>query len=170
MKAHELFQRMPPAVAAEIFTFLQREQRDVYKAATQGLGNQRNLRAVFIERKPPNERFPWMQHALGRPVSDALAVHLVQAWLLGAQKEMLCDFLDALGIAHEADGTVENIPPSPTKEKLLEAIEKLLAKYPAAHVAIYLHAFRDMDSTVQWPPLSEILTEKPELQFGAVAE
>jgi hypothetical protein len=167
MKAHELFQRMSPASAVQVFSFLHKEQKDVYKAAIQGLANQRNLRGVFIERKPPNERYPWMQNALSRPISDTLATHLLQAWLLGANKEMLCEFLDALGIAHEPDGTVEVIPPAPPKETIKAAVDKLLAKHPAESVAIYLHAFRDMDSSVQWPALNEILDETPELQFAA---
>jgi hypothetical protein len=166
MKAHELFQRMSPQMAAEIFTFLQKEEKPVYKAAIQGLANQRNLRPVFIERKLPNERHTWMQQALGRSVSDTLATHIVQAWLLGANKEMLCGFLDALGIAHDPDGTVEEIPVVPAQEKIEAAVDKLLASYPAERVAIYLHAFRDMDSAVQWPALNEILSERPQLQFA----
>src|SRR3954467_7958170 len=100
MKSHEIFQRMSPTLAAEIFSFLHTEQKPVYKAAIQGLANQRNLRGVFIERKPPAERYPWMQAALGRPLGDSLAAHLLQAWLLGANKEMLCDFLDGMEIKH----------------------------------------------------------------------
>ena len=160
---------MSSSTAAEVFTYLQKEQKPVYKAAIQGLANQRNLRGVFIERKPPNERYPWLKAALSRPISDALASHLLQGWLLGANKPMLNDFLDALGIAHEEDGTVEELPASPPKEKITEAIEQLLTKYPAEKVAIYLHAFRDMDSTVQWPPLNELLSDLPELQFATSA-
>ena len=160
---------MSSATAAEIFSYMQKEQKPVYKAAIQGLANQRNLRGVFIERKPPNERHPWMQSALSRPVSDNLATHLVQAWLLGANKEMLCDFLDALEIAHDEDGTVEELPPEPPKEKIAAAAERLLEKYPAESVAIYLHAFRDMDSSVQWPALNDLLSGHPRLQFGASA-
>lgn len=166
MKAHLLFEKMSPAMAAEIISYLHAEQKDVYKAIVQGLASQRNLRGVFIERKPPNERHAWMQAALRRPVSDALASHLVQAWLLGAQKQMLCDFLDALGIAHDEHGTVEDLPACPPKEKIDAAIAQLLAKNPAETVAIYLHAFRDMDSEVQWPALNELLEEKSELQFA----
>jgi hypothetical protein len=166
MRSHELFKRMSPATAAEVFGYLQKEQKPVYKAALQGLANQRNLRGVFIERKPPNERYPWMQQALSRPISEALASHLLQGWLLGANKEMLNEFLDALGIAHEEDGTVEELPASPPKEQIDAAIKQLLAKYAPEKVAIYLHAFRDMDSTVQWPALNELLQETPELQFA----
>ena len=144
---------MSPALAAEIFTFLQTEQKPVYKAAIQGLANQRNLRGVFIERKPPAERFPWMQAAFARKISDSLASHVLQAWLLGANKEMLCDFLDALEIKHADYGTVDELPPEVPKEKIEMAVDRLLGKYRAENVAAYLHAFRDMDNTVQWPAL-----------------
>jgi chromosome condensin MukBEF complex kleisin-like MukF subunit len=148
-----------------MFTWLQTEQKPVYKAAIQGLANQRNLRGVFVERKTPAERFPWMQAAFARKISDSLASHVLQAWLLGANKEMLCDFLDALEIKHAEDGTVDELPADLPSEKLTAAVERLLAKYPAETVAVYLHAFRDMDSTVQWPALDAILAEEPRLKL-----
>ena len=157
---------MSPALAAEIFTFLQTEQKPVYKAAIQGLANQRNLRGVFIERKPPAERFPWMQAAFARKISDSLASHVLQAWLLGANKEMLCDFLDALEIKHADDGTVDELPPEVPKDKIEMAVDRLLGKYRAENVAAYLHAFRDMDNTVQWPALDEVLAEEARLKLG----
>ena len=156
---------MSPVLAARIFTFLQTEQKPVYKAAIQGLANQRNLRAVFIERKLPAERFSWMQKALGRSMSDSLASHLLQAWLFGANKQMLCDFLDGMQIKHDDDGTVDDLPPAPPREKIATAISNLLDKYSAETVAVYLHAFRDMDSAVQWPALDEILAEEPRLKL-----
>ncbi len=166
MKSHEIFQHLSPALAAEIFSYLQTEQKPVLKAAIQGLADQRRLRAVFVERKPPNERFAWLQNALSRKVSDTLAAHLLQAWLLGAQKPMLCDFLDSVGIKRDADGTVENLPGSPPKDELVKAVDQLLAKYPPEAVAVYLHAFHDMDSEVSWPPLGEILEEDKRLQLA----
>jgi hypothetical protein len=166
MKSHEIFQRMSPALAAQIFNFLQAQQKPVYKAAIQGLANQRNLRGVFVERKPPAERFPWMQAAFGRKISDSLASHVLQAWLLGANKEMLCDFLDAMEIKHSDDGTVDELPAAPPKEKVATAVHRLLEKYPAENVAVYLHAFRDMDSSVQWPALDEVLAEEPRLKLA----
>lgn len=170
MKSHEIFQGMSPALAAEIFTFLQTEQKPVYKAAIQGLANQRNLRGVFVERKPPAERFPWMQAALARKISDSLASHVLQAWLLGANKPMLCDFLDALEIKHSDDGTVDELPAEVSQEKIAAAVEQLLGKYPAESVAVYLHAFREMDSAVQWPALDEVLANDSRLKFGTTPQ
>ena len=168
MKSHEIFQHMSPALASEILTYLQKEQTPVFKSVVQGLAQQRKLRPVFVERKPPAERYAWLQSALGRKASDTFAAHFLQSWLLGARKPLLCDFLDSLGIAHDADGTVEELPESPTKEKLREVIDQLVAKYPAEAVAVYLHAFHDMDSTVSWPPLGEVLAEDERMKLGTV--
>jgi hypothetical protein len=165
MKSHEIFQQMSPGLAAQIFTYLHTEQKPVYKAAIQGLANQRNLRGIFVERKPPAERYPWMQAALSRKISESLASHLLQAWLLAAQKQMLCDFLDAMEIKHDDDGTVQDLPAEMPKEKIATAVAQLLAKYPPETVAVYLHAFRDMDSTVQWPALDEVLADEPALKL-----
>ena len=165
MKSYELFQRMSPVLATGILSYVQKEQTAVFKSVVQALAGQRKLRSVFIERKPPDERYTWIKAALARKTSDTLAAHLLQAWLLGAQKPMLCDFLDSLGIAHGEDGTVEQLPESPPREKLRQTIDQLLVKYPAEAVAVYLHAFYDMDSTVTWPPLGEVLSEDERLKL-----
>ena len=166
MKSHEIFQQMSPAMAGEILGYVQKEQPAVLKSVIQTLATQRNLRTVFIERKPPADRYAWIKTALSRKPSDILAAHLLQAWLLGAQKPMLCDFLDSLGIKHDADGMVEQLPDSPPKDKLRATIDQLLDRYPSEPVAVYLHAFHDMDSTVSWPPLGEVLAEDGRLQLG----
>ena len=63
------------------------------------------------------------------------------------------------------DGTVEDLPAAPPKEEIVAAVARLLGKYPAERVAVYLHAFRDMDSAIQWPDLDEILAEEPRLKL-----
>ena len=110
-----------------------------------------------------------MQAAFARKISDSLASHVLQAWLLGANKKMLCDFLDALEIKHAEDGTVDELPAELPKEKIAAAVEELLVKYPAETAAVYLHAFREMDSAAQWPALDEILAQEPRLRLQATA-
>jgi hypothetical protein len=166
MKSHEIFRQMSSQTAVELLTYLQNEHKPIYNAAVQGLANQRNLRAVFVQRKPPDERYSWLKAALGRGISETIAGHVLQAWLLGENKAMLCDFLDAMEIKHSEDGTIDELPPEPPKEKIANAVAQLLAKYPAERVAIYLHAFRDMDGSVQWSALDQILAQEPRLLFG----
>ena len=51
-------------------------------------------------------------------------------------------------------------------EKLRSAVETLLAKYPHETVAVYLHAFNDMNQA-NWANLKSLLDTDTRLQLGA---
>jgi hypothetical protein len=79
---------------------------------------------------------------------------------------MLCDFLDHLGIPHDENGTISEIPTAPSREKLEEAATALLAKHDPAVVTVYLHAFQALDDDGGWPTLDALLAEDPRLKLG----
>jgi len=160
MKCHEICSRISPELMSAAFVFLLEREKPVYKAMIQNIASRRKLRPIFIERKPKSERHLWLQQALSQKGSDDLAVQLFQIWLLGAHREMICDFLDLLGIKHDGKGVVDDLPPEPTREALEAAITKLLEKHAREVVAVYLHAFQAMDET-GWSTLDDILSTDP---------
>ena len=159
LKPHEIFARMSDPTAEQLFTFLHDKEKPLYKATIDTLAKQRKLRPVFIERKPRAERQTWMREALGKKVNESVAAHLLQIWLVGGHARLLCDFLDGLGIAHDDNGTIEQLPPAPPKEKLTEVVTTLLAKHDAGIIAVYLHAFQALDDKGGWPTLEALLAE-----------
>jgi hypothetical protein len=167
LNPHEIFARMPLATAAQLFSFLQEREKPLYKATIDSLAKQRKLRPVFVERKPRDERYQWLRDTLGKKAGAAISAHLLQIWLVGAHKDILCDFLDALGIEHDENGTIDNLPPSPDKATLQKAIDSLLEKHDPAVVSVYLHAFQALDDTGGWAPLDELLAEDSRLQLEA---
>ena len=164
MKSHDLFSRMPPAVAVQLFTFLHESEKPLYKATIDTIAKQRNVRPVFIERKPAAERYVWMKDTLGRKQNIDVAAHLLQIWLVGAQSNLLCDFLDALGISHDDNGTIEQLPPAPAKDALTKAIDACCAKHDPQVVAVYLNAFQALDEN-GWSTLGELLAEDSRLRL-----
>ena len=60
---------------------------------------------------------------------------------------------------------MDDLPASVEDAKLTEAVEALLANYPAEEVAVYLNAFYTMNE-VQWPNLESLLKTDARLQFG----
>ena len=158
---------MPAAVAWQIFGFLFEKEKPLYKATIEALAKKRNLRPIFVERKPREERFAWMKDALSRAMNDAVSAHVLQVWLVGAQSAVLCDFLDALGIAHDENGTVESLPPAPAKEALAAAVETLLSKHDAGVVTVYLHTFQALHEEGGWPTLAEVLEADARLKLAA---
>ena len=166
MNSSEIFQRLSPATAEQVLTYLQETDKPTYKVAIQTLAAQRKLRPIFVERKPRPERHAWLHAALGRPQGEGIAGNLLQMWLLGSQAAMLCDFLDALGIPHDEHGGIDSLPECPPPEKLDAAIDALLAKYPPENVAVYLQCFQGMD-IAGWPPLAEKLASDERLRLPA---
>jgi hypothetical protein len=164
-KPHEIFAQMPTTTAVQLLGFLFEKEKPLYKATIDSLAKQRKLRPVFIEKKPREERFAWLKETLGKKQNEAIAAHLLQIWLVGGHRAVLCDFLDALKIEHDENGTIETLPPAPPKEELNAAIDTIMQKHDAAVVVIYLHAFQALDD-VGWSTLEELLKEDPRLRLG----
>jgi hypothetical protein len=165
MKCYEIFSKLSPELTNEIFSYLLESEKAVYKAIIQNVASRRKLRPVFIERKPRNERHAWLHQALSMKGTDDITTQLFQIWLLGAQREMICEFLDSLGIAHDGKGVVESLPSEPPREELSEIISKLLNTHTPEVVAVYLHAFQAMDDT-GWSALNDLVANDPRLALG----
>jgi hypothetical protein len=165
LKCYEIFERSSPELINDIFTHLHDKEKAVYKAAIQNLAAQWKLRPVFIERKPKVERHLWLKRALSRKPADEFAIQVLQIWLLGAQRELICEFLDQLGIPHDGKGVVDNLPPEPGRDRLERAVNALLEKHPPEVVAVYLNAFQAMDDQ-GWSGLDQILGSDSRLALG----
>jgi hypothetical protein len=159
---------MPESTCAAMLGDMFDNEKALYKNLIENLAKQRKLRPVFVERKPRPERFAWIKDALGRKQNEPFAANLLQIWLVSRHSAMLCDFMDSLGIKHDDNGTVDNIPPQPEKPALETAVAALLQKHDPSIVAVYLHAFQALDET-GWPLLDDVIAADPRLQFSAPA-
>ncbi len=155
---------MTPALAVRIIEHAHENNRDLYRATLNSVAEARKLRPAFLERTPRATRHAEMAVMLGKPRLELISANLIRSWLMTAQKGMLCDFLDSLGVTHK-EGAVDDLPATMDEAKLRAAIDALLAKYPQEEVAVYLNAFFSMND-VRWPNLDAMLKNEPRLQFG----
>jgi hypothetical protein len=63
---------------------------------------------------------------------------------------------------------VEDLPAEMDEAKIRAAVDVLLGKYPPEVVAVYLHAFSEMN-TVGWSSLKPMLETDPRLQLGGAS-
>jgi hypothetical protein len=164
LTSHELFGFMSPPLALDILTYTYENDKPLYRATLGAVAEARKLRPVFLERQPRPQRHASMLATLARPALDMVAGNLLRTWLLKKHKQMLGDFLDALGIPHQ-EGVVEDLPATMDNAKIHTAVDVLVGKYPPEVVAVYLHAFSEMN-TVDWPDLKTMLESDPRLQLG----
>ena len=165
MKAHEILQRFSDQDADEILSHLHQEDKPAYRACLQVLSNRRRLRPVFLERKPKPERHAWMRTELARTANHDVATEILQAWLLGAHRPMICEFLDSLQVPHDGQGLLETLPSEPAPDALRSAIDGIFQNYSALPVTAYLLLFPEMD-IANWPEFTKILDADPRLAAG----
>ena len=163
MKSHQLFAAISPALTTEILEYNFANDKQLYRAALDAVAQVRKVRLIFLERQPRAERHAAMAQSLARPGLALAADSLIRNWLLKKHSSLLTDFLDALKIPHEK-GAVENLPPSVEDAALQAAVEGLLAKHPPEIVAVYLHAFSDMNET-RWANLDAMLEKDERLKL-----
>ncbi len=164
LKSHELIGFMSPGLANEILKYAFESDKPLYRTVLAAVAEARHVRPVFMERQPRVQRHAAMLATLSKPSLEAATANLIRTWLLKKYKDMLVDFLDALGVQHK-DGVVDDLPAAMEDEKLKAAVDKLLSKYPPEVVAVYLNAFNEMNE-VEWPNLKAMLAADPRLQLG----
>jgi len=154
---------MSAALVNEILEYNFANDKKLYRAAFDAVAQARKVRPAFLERQPRSERHVTMAATLTRPPLELAADSLLRNWLLKKYTPLLTDFLDALKIPHEK-GAVENLPASVEDAALQSAVDGLLAKHPPEIVALYLHAFSDMNDT-RWPNLETLLQNDARLKL-----
>jgi len=165
LQPHEIVARFSPALAEQLFAFLYDKERKLYRATIESLAKQRNFRPVFVEKMPAPKRHAWMKEQLGRVANAAVSAHVLQIFFVGGHSALLCDFLDSLGIKHDENGTIEQLPPAPDKESVKKAVDTVMEKHDPAVVVAYLHTFQALDDAGGWASLEELLAEDERLKL-----
>ena len=142
MKAYYIFQQADEETISNILDWMRNQERAIYRAAVRELGALKKLRPEFIQRKPLQEQFSFIKKMLSWKPSNEIGDHLLQVWLLRKHQDMLITFLNTLGIPHDGNGIVNELPETLDKEKLAKAVDELFEKYPAGVASVYLQMFQ----------------------------
>ncbi len=164
LTSHEILGFMSPPLALEILVYAYESDKPLYRTVLAAVAEARKVRPVFLERQPRSQRHATMLATLAKPNLELVTANLIRTWLLKQHKQLLVDFLDALGISHK-EGVVEDLPATMEDEKLRAAVDAVLAKYPPEIVAVYFNAFNEMNE-VEWPNLKTMLETDKRLQLG----
>lgn len=164
MKAQQLLQAVGPELRNQILSYLQAEERPAYRAVIQTLAQQRKLRPQFILDKSRAQQAEWLISQLGLRTNDSVAEQIIQIWLLKSQGAMLITFLDAIGIAHDGKGQVDELPEEIAEDKAKAGVDALLAAFPPKQAALYLHMFQ-LQRENGWASLAKLLEETEALKL-----
>ena len=164
LPSHLLFQRIPEELSSAIVHYLRSEEREVFKSTLSALAAERRLRPVFIQKRPLEAQLSWMKESLKLRSSESIAEQVLQVWLLKSKKDMVVGFLEAMGIEHDGDGSVEELPGEIDGEKLKAGVEVMLGNHSVDEVKLYLHMFQGQRPG-GWEALAKLLDEDERLRL-----
>lgn len=157
MATHQIWSALTPAQAHEALCNVQDNNKKIYRSALDLLAPHMRLRVPKVLEMPKVERHALWQQILSQPLMENLSFNLLSCWLVATQQPLLCAWLDAVGIAHDARGYFERgLETEPDTARLQGAIDQLLSKFDPKQVAIYLRVFNQIDS-IQWNNLEKVL-------------
>jgi hypothetical protein len=168
LATHDLWTALPAAQANDILLAVQKTSKKLYRTAVEVMAPRMGIRVPTLLEMPKSERHAHWVRILARPEMEVLSFNLLSTWLIEMHAPLLCAWLDALGIAHNAQGCADTFPPAPDEAKLRAGIDVLLKDFDPALVAIYLRCFNQIDET-RWPALDEILRTDARLALRAEA-
>ena len=157
---------MSPQLPTLQFEWMRDQERELYKTAIATLAEKKKLRPVFITKKSVPDQIAWLTKQLSSKQTEMVGEHLLQAWFMNGQQDMLVTFCDAMGIEHDGKGAVqEELPENLDAEKLTLAVDNLFAKFPANLTSLYLYVF-NLQTHKGWDSLSKILSEDERISLN----
>jgi len=165
---HTIWFTLSPQLANDILLAVQKGNKKLYRTAIEVMAPRMGIRVPILIEMPKTQRHATWIQILARPEMEVLSFNLLSAWLIDAQRPMLCAWLDSLGIEHGENGCADTFPAEPSAAALKKGVDVLLEKFDPQIVAVYLRTFNQIDET-RWAALDEILTTDPRLQLKAPA-
>ena len=121
----------------------------------QQMAKRYNFRPKSMKVLPPSRKAKMLLEIPGLP--PELIMNLLAAFHLHYRKQMLADFLDALGIPHQDGFMKDDTQQPPTEDAVKAAVEQLKTKYSAEDVENYLNILWLQDAEF-WRALKPIVT------------
>lgn len=169
MRSYQVFARMTDPEASRFLSVLAEKAPAFHVQALGAAAAAMRARPQYLMRQTHEKRAEAVRRALARVATNAVAEELLVVYFLDCRKELLVEWLDAVGLEHE-DGTLAaDGPPCPPDTALAAAVERYRgAAAPAGDLGdaaereLLLRAFA-AQTAIDWPALEELLAPRPEL-------
>jgi hypothetical protein len=157
MRSYQVFAAMPPERSIDVLRKLSEKAPQFYKQALVAASASLKARPVYLQRQPFDKQAQAVRRALARVAANAFAEEALAVYFLECRKDLLVEWLDALGIEHEDGILKQDSPPAPSAAQLAHAHDAFRAADDDPDRALLLKAFA-AQSAIDWPELEALLS------------
>jgi hypothetical protein len=165
MRAYQVFGRMSDEEAARFLAVLAEKAPAFHVQALGAAAAAMRARPQFVMKQSHEKRAQGVRRALARVGASPVAEELLAVYFLDCRRELLVEWLDALGLEHEEGMLKADEPPEPDPKQLARKVEAFRAAAGAAGEPgdraerdLLLRAFA-AQTAIDWPALERLLSE-----------
>jgi hypothetical protein len=163
VRAYQVFGRMSDEEAARFLAVLADKAPAFHVQALGAAAAAMRARPQFVVKLAPEKRAAAVRRALARVAANDVAEELLAVYFLDCRKEVLVEWLDAVGLEHDEGTLKADEPPEPDGKALKKAVDgfRKAAKDDGepgdrADRELLLRAFA-AQRAVSWPALEQQL-------------
>ena len=152
MRSFEVFAAMPPDEAESFFSRIKKASPTIFAQAVHAAGATLKMRPAYLGKQPFPKQASAVKRALSRVAANPLADETLAMYFLEVRKELLTEWLDAVGLEHEDGTLLVDEPPEPDESTLAAAVDKFRSADEDPDRRLLLQAFA-AQSAIDWPTL-----------------
>jgi hypothetical protein len=163
MRAYQVFGRMSDAEAARFLAVLAEKAPAFHVQALGAAATALRARPQYVLRQSHEKRAQAVRRALARVGASPVAEELLAVYFLDCRRELLVEWLDAIGLEHEQGTLKADEPAQPDPASLAKAVEAYRAAAAPegepgdrAERELLLRAFA-AQTAVDWPALENLV-------------
>jgi hypothetical protein len=159
MRSYQVFAAMSPECAQSLMSGLSEKAPQMYKQALIAASAAMNARPVYFQRQPFEKQVMAVRRALSRVAANGVAEEILAIYFLECRKELLIEWLDAVGLEHDEGTLSDDQPVAPDRAALGKARDAFCAVDDDVDRELLLNAFA-AQTAIDWPDLEALLGEK----------
>ncbi len=148
---------MSPRDCERILGKIADEAPEVFRQTVTTTANTLKFRPQYLAKQPIAKRIASVRRVMSRPNSNALAEELLAIYFLKCRLELLTQWLDLLGLAHEDGILTDDEIVCPDAAELEKKVAELRAGKDE-DCELMLHVFAGQ-AAIEWPALDALLAE-----------
>jgi len=160
MRAYQVFAGLSPEYCEEVF----RQIADASPATfTQGIyaaASAFKSRPQFLSKQPFGKRAAAVRRALSMVAANPIAEEMLAIYFLECKKDILIEWLDAIGLEHKEGSLEEDSPAEPPADKLDGVVKSFREKDDDPARELLLKAFA-AQGAIEWPRLDALIADAP---------
>jgi hypothetical protein len=156
MRPHQIFAAMPGEQCEALFTKLAEVSPETVQQTVVAAAAALRFRPKFLLKQPVSKRIASVRRALARVGSDQLAEEILAVYFLKCRLELLSEWLDHVGLAHEDGILSDEEVVTPDADLLEKKVGEFRTASDDADRELLLQAF-SAQSAIDWPKLDELV-------------